>query len=75
MKFRGVVELHRRRLTGISVPEEVVISLGGGKRPKGTDYHQRLHLPDQRALDGRQLLLLPSQRPRVREGAAIAAGD
>jgi hypothetical protein len=34
MKFRGVVELHRKTATGIAVPDDVVTGLGGGKRPK-----------------------------------------
>ena len=73
MKFRGIVELHRKTATGISVPEEVVISLGGGKRPKvritinGYTYRTSVG-----SMSGQ--LLLPVSA-RVREGAAIAAGD
>jgi len=73
MKFRGIVELHRKTATGISVPEEVVISLGGGKRPKvritinGYTYRTSVG-----SMSGQLLLPVSAQ---VREGAAIAAGD
>jgi len=73
MKFRGIVELHRKTATGISVPEEVVISLGRGKRPKvritinGYTYRTSVG-----SMSGQRLLPVSAQ---VREGAAIAAGD
>ena len=73
MKFRGIVELHRKTATGISVPEDVITSLGGGKRPKvriiinGFTYRTSVG-----SMSGQLLLPVSAQ---VREGAAIAAGD
>lgn len=34
MRFRAVVELGGKTATGIRVPEEVVVGLGSGKRPR-----------------------------------------
>ena len=73
MKFRGIVELHRKTATGISVPKEVVTSLGGSKRPKvritinGYTYRTSVG-----SMSGQLLLPVSAQ---VREGAAITAGD
>ena len=73
MKFRGVVELHRKTATGIAVPEDVVTGLGGGKRPKiritinGYSYRSSVG-----SMGGQFLLPVSAQ---VREGAKIAAGD
>lgn len=36
MKFRATLELHGKTATGITVPPDVVESLGGGKRPAVT---------------------------------------
>ncbi|WP_197933122.1 DUF1905 domain-containing protein [Spirosoma aureum] len=33
MRFRATVQSHGKTATGIQVPDEVVISLGAGKRP------------------------------------------
>ena len=72
MKFRGVVELHRKTATGIAVPEDVVTGLGGGKRPKiritinGFSYRSSMG-----SMGGQFLLPVSAQ---VREGAKIAAG-
>jgi hypothetical protein len=33
MRFRGTLELHGKTATGISVPDDIIEALGGGKRP------------------------------------------
>jgi hypothetical protein len=33
MKFRSTLDLHGKTATGISVPDEIIEALGGGKRP------------------------------------------
>ncbi len=33
MKFTAALELHGKTATGIEVPEDIVVALGGGKRP------------------------------------------
>ena len=33
MKFHGTLDLHGKTATGISVPDDIIEALGGGKRP------------------------------------------
>jgi hypothetical protein len=33
MRFRGTLDLHGKTATGISVPDDIIEALGGGKRP------------------------------------------
>jgi hypothetical protein len=73
MKFRSVVELGGKTATGIPVPEEVVTSLGSGKRPpvrvtiNGHTYRSTLA-----SRSGRFMLPLSAEN---RSSAGVAAGD
>jgi len=73
MKFRSVVELGGKTATGIPVPEEVVTSLGSGKRPpvrvtiNGHTYRSTLA-----SRGGRFMLPISAEN---RSSAGVAAGD
>lgn len=73
MRFRGVVELHRKTATGIAVPEDLIAELGGGKRPKVRITINRYSYRSSVGSMGGQFLLPVSAQ--VRAGAKIAAGD
>ena len=73
MRFSAIVQLSGKTATGIPVPEEVVESLGAGKRPplrvtiNGYTYRTTL------ATVGGQYMFGVSAE--VRESAGVAAGD
>jgi hypothetical protein len=73
MRFRSTVELGGKTATGFEVPDEVVESLGVGKRPavsvtiNGFTYRSTVA-----TMGGRFLLPLSAEN---RQGAGVAAGD
>jgi hypothetical protein len=73
MRFRATLESNGKTATGIRVPEDVVASLGAGKRPpvrvtiKGHTYRSTV------AVMGGEYLLGVSAENRA--GAGVAAGD
>jgi hypothetical protein len=73
MRFRASIQLNGKTATGIRVPEEVVASLGSGKRPavhvtiNGYAYRSTV------APMGGEFMLPVSAE--VRESAGVAAGD
>ena len=73
MRFRATVELGGATATGVHVPDEVVASLGAGKRPKvrvkinGYTYRSSVA-----SMGGRFMLGISAD---VRERAGVAAGD
>jgi L-fucose isomerase-like protein len=73
MRFRATIERGGTTATGVEVPEEVVESLGAGKRPKvrvkinGYTYRSSLA-----SMGGRFMLGISAD---VRERAGVAAGD
>ncbi len=73
MRFRAVVELGGKTATGIQVPAEVVMGLGGTKRPPvrvtidGYTYRSTVA-----PMGGKFMLPVSAE---VREHARIAAGD
>lgn len=73
MRFRTTVELGGKAATGVQVPDEVVSSLGGGKRPavlvtiEGHTYRTTVA-----SMGGRYLLPLSAEH---RASAGVAAGD
>ena len=73
MRFRLTIELGGATATGVRVPDEVVASLGAGKRPKvratigGTTYRRSVA-----SMGGRFMLGVSAD---VRERAGVAAGD
>ena len=73
MKFRATLQLEGKTATGIRVPDEVVASLGSGKRPAVRvtikDYTYRSSVA---SLGG--VFMLPVSA-EVRTSAGVAAGD
>ena len=73
MKFRATVELGGKTATGIEVPEDVVASLGSGRRPPvtvtvgGHSYRTTVA-----RMGGRFLIPLSAEN---RTAAGVAAGD
>ena len=73
MRFRATVELGGKTATGIRVPDEVVESLGSGRRPavrvaiNGHTYRSTVAV-----MGGAYMLPLSAEN---REGAGVAAGD
>jgi hypothetical protein len=73
MRFRATIQLGGKTATGIHVPDEVVASLGSGKRPpvrvtvNGHTYRSSV------ASVGGEFMLPVSAE--VRERAGVAAGD
>jgi len=73
MIFHSIVQLNGKTATGIPVPEEIVESLGAGKRPplrvtlNGYTYRTTLA-----TVDGQYMLSVSGE---VRESASVAAGD
>ena len=73
MKFHAIIQLSGKTATGIQVPDEVVASLGSGKRPpvrvtiNGHTYRSTV------AVMGGQFMLPVSAE--VRKTARVAAGD
>ena len=73
MRFRTKIELGGKTATGMRVPDEVVASLGGSKRPAvlvtigGYTYRSTV------AVMGGEFMLPVSAE--VRSGAGVAAGD
>lgn len=72
-KFRATIELGGKTATGIHVPEQVVESLGSGKRPRvrstinGYTYRSTVA-----PMGGVYMLPVSAE---VRESAGVAAGD
>ena len=73
MKFRTIIQLNGKTATGIQVPEEVVESLGSGKKPavKVTikDYTYRSTVA---SMGGKFMIPISAEN---RKGAGVAAGD
>ena len=73
MRFRTTILKSDKTATGIHVPDEVVASLGAGKRPKVTvtinGYSYRSSVA---SMDGRFMVGVSAT---VREGAGVAGGD
>lgn len=73
MKFKAIIQLHGKTATGIEVPEEVVESLGAGKRPavlvtlKKHTYRNTIA-----PMGGKFLIGISAEN---REKAGVAAGD
>ncbi|SOD74759.1 uncharacterized protein DUF1905 [Jatrophihabitans sp. GAS493] len=73
MKFRSTLELHGKTATGLVVPDEVVATLGGSKRPAVQVTINGFTYPSTVAARGGQFLIPVSAE--VRKSAGIAAGD
>ncbi len=73
MRFRTTILKNGKTATGIHVPDEVVASLGAGKRPKVTvtinGYSYRSSVA---SMDGRFMVGVSAT---VRAGAGVAGGD
>jgi hypothetical protein len=73
MKFRATIELSKKTATGISVPDEVMTSLGSSKRPAVRvtigDYMYRTTVG---SMGGKYMIPVSAE---VRTGAGVAAGD
>ena len=73
MRFRATIERGGTTATGVEVPEEVVESLGSGRRPKVrvkiNGYTYRTSVA---SMGGRFMLAISAE---VRERADVAAGD
>jgi hypothetical protein len=73
VRFRTTILKNDKTATGIHVPDEVVESLGAGKRPKVTvtinGYSYRSSVA---SMDGRFMVGVSAT---VREGAGVAGGD
>lgn len=73
MRFQASIQLNGKTATGICVPEEVVASLGSGKRPavrvtiNGYTYRSTVA-----PMGGVSMLPVSAE---VRESAGVAAGD
>jgi hypothetical protein len=73
MRFRATLESGGKTATGIQVPDEVVASLGSGKRPavrvtiNGHTYRSSVA-----SMGGRSMLGVSAEN---REAAGVAAGD
>ncbi len=73
MKFRSTLELHGKTATGISVPADVVESLGGGKRPAVTvTLGKHTYRSTITPMGGQHLLPVSAEN---REAAGLTAGD
>jgi len=73
MKFRATLELHGKTSTGITVPPDVVESLGGGKRPAVTVTLKKHSYRTTIAPMGGVFLIPVSSEHR--SAAGIKAGD
>ena len=73
MKFRATLELHGKTATGITVPPDVVESLGGGKRPAVTVTLKKHSYRTTIAPMGGAFLIPVSAEQR--NAAGIRAGD
>jgi hypothetical protein len=73
MKFRATLELHGKTATGITVPPDVVESLGGGKRPAVTVTLKKHSYRTTIAPMGGVFLIPVSSEHR--SAAGIKAGD
>jgi len=72
-KFRAIIELAGKTATGIEVPEEVVSSLGQGKRvPVVVTIGSYSYRSTIAPMGGRFLIPLSAEH---RAGAGVAAGD
>ena len=73
VSFTATVELHRRTATGIEVPPQALVELGGGRRPAvvvafaGHSYRTTVG-----AVGGRSLVPISAE---VRAASGVAAGD
>lgn len=73
MRFRTKVELGGKTATGLQVPDEVVESLGAGKRPSVTvTVNGHTYRSTIASMGGRFLLPLSAEN---RGAAGVAAGD
>lgn len=73
MRFRAVLEPTGRTTTGIEVPEDVVVALGQGKKPKVTVTFAGYSYRTTIALRGGRSLLSVSAQVRAESG--VNAGD
>lgn len=73
MRFRATIQLNGKTATGIQVPEEVVASLGPGKRPAVRVTLNGYTYPSTVAPMGGVFMLPVSAE--VRASARVAAGD
>lgn len=73
MRFRAVLQLGGKTATGIQVPDEVVASLGPGKRPAVRVTINGYTYPSTVAVMGGTFMLPVSAE--VRAHAGVAAGD
>ena len=73
MKFRATLELHGKTATGITVPPDVVETLGGGKRPAVTVTLKKHSYRTTIAPMGGVFLIPVSAEHR--DAAGIKAGD
>lgn len=73
MRFRAIIQLSKKTATGIPVPEDVVESLGAGKKPSVQvtvgEYSYRSTIG---SMGGKFMIPLSAEH---RKGAGIAAGD
>lgn len=73
MEFRATIEQSGKSATGIHVPDEVVESLGGGKRPKvGVAIGSYWFSITLGSMGGRTMIPLSAAH---RSAAGVAAGD
>ncbi len=72
-KFRTTILQNDKTATGIHVPDEVVASLGAGKRPKvAVTINGYTYRSSVATVDGRFMVGVSAT---VREGAGVAGGD
>jgi hypothetical protein len=73
VKFRTTILQNDKTATGIHVPDEVVASLGAGKRPKvAVTINGYTYRSSVASMDGRFMVGVSAT---VREGAGVAGGD
>lgn len=73
MKFRAIIQLSKKTATGIPVPEDVVASLGAGKKPAVRvtigEYNYNSTVG---SMGGKFMIPLSAEH---RKGAGVSAGD
>jgi hypothetical protein len=73
MKFHAIIQLSGKTATGIQVPDEVVASLGSGKRPSvRVTINGHMYRSTVAVLGGQFMLPVSAD---VRKSASVAAGD
>jgi Bacteriocin-protection, YdeI or OmpD-Associated/Domain of unknown function (DUF1905) len=73
MRFQAIIQLSKKTATGIPVPEDVVASLGAGKKPAvRVTIGEYSYSSTVASMGGKFMIPLSAEH---RNGAGIAAGD